>query len=196
MASRSIPPTGSRYGSKFRRLVVARQPFDLIYRIHTADGAERWVMERGCGIFDVGREPAALEGLISDITELKQAQVSLQQAHNELAQTVEQRTQELSNALRTVDQERSNFAALADNANDAILIAAGAGRHVYANPRASAIFGYTAEELRAARFTDLTPPDQHPVLLDRYRRRLAGEALAGQYETAIVRKDGQRVRLR
>ena len=31
--------------------VVAHQPFDVLYRIHTADGAEKWVMERGCGVF-------------------------------------------------------------------------------------------------------------------------------------------------
>ena len=173
--------------------IAARQPFDLLYRIHTADGAEKWVMERGCGVFAADGKLVGLEGLISDVTKLKRAQAELLQAHNELAQSVGQRTEELAAALRAVDQEHINFAAVADNANDGVLIAAGSGRHVYANPRAAAIFGYTAEELCAAHFTDLTPPDQHPMLRERYQRRLAGEALSNQYETVIVRKDGQRV---
>jgi PAS domain S-box-containing protein len=187
------PADQQQVWDQIQAAVNARQPFDLLYRIHTADGAEKWVIERGSGVFAADGSLVALEGLISDVTALKQAQTELLHAQNALAQSVGQRTEELAAALRAADQEHINFAAVANNANDGILIAAGSGRHVYANPRAAAIFGYTAEELCAASFTDLTPPDQHPILQDRYRRRLAGEAVSNQYETVIVRKDGQRV---
>ncbi|TYT62529.1 ATP-binding protein [Natrialba swarupiae] len=46
----------------------AREPYEVTYRITTADGSTRWVWERGRGIYDDG-DLAALEGFIADITE-------------------------------------------------------------------------------------------------------------------------------
>jgi two-component system, cell cycle sensor histidine kinase and response regulator CckA len=47
-------------------------PFRLTYRIHAANGREKWVWEQGVG---VGSGAAlALEGFITDITELKEAE--------------------------------------------------------------------------------------------------------------------------
>jgi len=44
-----------------------REPFEVTYRIHTADGERRTVWERGRGIFE-DDELVALEGFITDIT--------------------------------------------------------------------------------------------------------------------------------
>ncbi len=53
-----------------------REPFEITYRIHRADGTVRWVWEQGCGIFDNGTVEA-LEGFIADVTERKQRERDL-----------------------------------------------------------------------------------------------------------------------
>jgi len=52
----------------------ARQPFELFYRIHTADGEEKWVWEQGRGVLCPDGQLVALEGFITDITARKEAE--------------------------------------------------------------------------------------------------------------------------
>ena len=61
--------------------IEERKSFQLIYRINTAAGYEKWVWEQGVGIFsEHDDELLALEGFITDITEQKtvEDQVNLQ----------------------------------------------------------------------------------------------------------------------
>jgi PAS domain S-box-containing protein len=53
----------------------AREPFEVTYRIRTADDEVKWVWEQGRGVYD-GDDLVALEGFITDITERKRAQRS------------------------------------------------------------------------------------------------------------------------
>jgi PAS domain S-box-containing protein len=55
--------------------VQMRRPFELSYRIRTADGAEKWVWERGRGIFSANEELLALEGFVTDVTAKHQAEI-------------------------------------------------------------------------------------------------------------------------
>ncbi len=57
--------------------VTRRSPFELTYRIHTADGEEKWVWEHGCGVYANDGSLSALEGLIIDISERKQTESAL-----------------------------------------------------------------------------------------------------------------------
>ena len=63
-----------------RCAVAEFRSFDLEYRILHADGAIRWVWERGTGVIDVEGRPVALEGLIQDITKRKNAETALREA--------------------------------------------------------------------------------------------------------------------
>jgi len=47
------------------------EPFELTYRIETADGQIKWVWERGRNVTDTDGKIIALEGFITDITESK-----------------------------------------------------------------------------------------------------------------------------
>ncbi len=54
--------------------------FQLTYRIKTADGEQKWVLEQGQGIFTPKGELLAIEGFISDITEKVQMQESIKES--------------------------------------------------------------------------------------------------------------------
>lgn len=57
-----------------------RRPYQLSYRIRTADGSVKWVWEQGCGIFDEEGELQALEGYIIDVTQERQLEEQLRKA--------------------------------------------------------------------------------------------------------------------
>ena len=100
---------------------------------------------------------------------------------------------EQKQTLDALRESEGNFRALAENANDAILIAMGEGVHVFTNRRASEITGYTPTELLNSHIMDIAHPNEHKKLMRRYKKRLEGEIQPDQYESAILRKDGKKV---
>ncbi len=57
--------------------VSKKMPFQLVYRIKTAEGDVKWVWEQGRGVFSSKGELEALEGFITDFTEQKLAEEKL-----------------------------------------------------------------------------------------------------------------------
>jgi PAS domain S-box-containing protein len=57
-----------------------RRPFQLSYRIRTAEGSVKWVWEQGCAIFDEAGELQALEGYIIDVTQERLLEDQLRKA--------------------------------------------------------------------------------------------------------------------
>ena len=62
------------------KAVSMKQPYQLEYRIVTADEGIRWVYENGQGVFDPDGRLLWLDGVILDITDRKLAQTSLQKS--------------------------------------------------------------------------------------------------------------------
>lgn len=63
--------------SQIQEAIDRREPFQLIYRIQTVTGEEKWVLERGQGIYSVfssDNELVTLEGFVFDITEQRHAE--------------------------------------------------------------------------------------------------------------------------
>ncbi len=54
--------------------VVGRSPFRVVYRLQTAAGQWRWMLEQGQALYDAVGEVKGLEGFISDITEQYESQ--------------------------------------------------------------------------------------------------------------------------
>jgi len=65
-----------------REALSEKTSYQLVYRIITAQGVEKWVWEQGEGIHNQLEEIVALEGFITDISELKKAEIELAQSHN------------------------------------------------------------------------------------------------------------------
>lgn len=69
-----------RVWSTIQQALGQRTRFELVYRIVRADGAMRWVWERGWGVWRAGAEQAdALEGFITDITAHKTVEQALRE---------------------------------------------------------------------------------------------------------------------
>ncbi|HYH12358.1 MAG TPA: histidine kinase, partial [Thermomicrobiales bacterium] len=72
--------------------IQSRQPYRLTYRITTASGEVKWVMEQGRAVEDAEGNVVALEGIIIDVTDRIQSR-------HELERRVEERTHELATLL-------------------------------------------------------------------------------------------------
>jgi len=67
-----------------RESISNKTPYTLEYRIIHADGQERWVYEKGQGIFDQGGTVKWLDGVIIDITKHKGKEEEKDKLFNEL----------------------------------------------------------------------------------------------------------------
>lgn len=85
--------------------IADRRPYQLVYRICTANQREKWVWEQGRGVFSGTGELLSLEGFITDITERKRAEEALQQSESQLRQ----QAQELEQTLWELQQTQSRL---------------------------------------------------------------------------------------
>ncbi len=82
------------------RAIGEQRPFEIVYRIRTASGEERWVWERGVGVPGDSGHVEFLEGFITDISERVQVE-------RELERRVEARTAELAEANQRLREENA-----------------------------------------------------------------------------------------
>jgi PAS domain S-box-containing protein len=77
------PDDRARVAREVDEAVGAGRAFELEYRLVTAAGEERWVLERGCAV--EGEERAWLDGIIFDITERRRVEDAARRAEAETA---------------------------------------------------------------------------------------------------------------
>ena len=92
-------------------------------------------------------------------------------------------------AEEALRESEEKYRAVVERANDAVLII-DAERCLFANAAAARLSGYTVDELRGIPIAAVVPPATREQLLERARRRLAGEDLPATYVTDLVNKDG------
>src|SRR5487761_2225720 len=99
--------------------VVTRQRFVAEYRIIHADGEIRWLIERGCPIYNDSGEVEAIEGFLQDITPRKLSEIA---------------------AIDAEERYRSIF----ENAVEGIYQTSPDGQYLDINPALVKIYGYKA----------------------------------------------------
>ncbi|MDW7980845.1 MAG: PAS domain S-box protein [Verrucomicrobiales bacterium] len=142
--------------------VATKSLFQVAYRIRTAAGQIKWVLEQGRGVFDEQGNLQALEGYISDITDQKQAEAAL--AHE-------------------VQLRRM----LMDGSRDGIVIIDGRGKVFEANRKFAQMLGYTPEEVRQLHVWDWDAQWPQERLLEMIG---AVDSSGDHFETRHKRRDG------
>ncbi|NOZ48467.1 MAG: PAS domain S-box protein [Chloroflexi bacterium] len=139
--------------------------FELTYRIRTANNEEKWVWERGEGVFSGDGELVALEGFIIDITERKRAEVALK------------KSEERFRAAFRTSPDSININRLED------------GLYVDINEGFTAITGYTREDTLGIPSTDINiwedPEDRARLVAE-----LTAQGFVNNLEARFRMKDG------
>jgi PAS domain S-box-containing protein len=74
------------------------EPFEITYRIAAADGAIKWVWERGSAVRGASGGVMALEGFVTDVTDVHRAQEEVARLNAGLEERVRERTAQLEMA--------------------------------------------------------------------------------------------------
>ena len=129
------------------------------------DGIVRVVHSQGDVTRDESGRPVRQFGVMQDITELRQSEDELSEV-------------------------KERFRVLAESSLTGIYLTE-QDRFTYVNPALAKMFGYQVEEV-VGRLgsTDLTCPDDRPLVAENMRRRLRGEVEEMRYEFRGLRKDG------
>ena len=111
--------------------------------------------------------------------------------HRELHLLNEQLENRVVERTEQLQASEANFRALADNANDGILITAGSGGDtVYANRRIAVMTGWSVEELLKKSMRDYIAPDTFPDEIQLYSQILEGMPCPNHCEITISQKNG------
>lgn len=148
--------------------VRSGQRFSVQYRIVTASGIGKWVVERGVAVLDE-QGTTVIEGFIEDISE--------------------QRTM-----LEAVEQAELRYRHIFEHASEGIFQTTADGHYLAANPALARIYGYATPEELIEDLSDI----EHRLYVDPGRRdafhrlmRTRGEVL--NFESQVYRRDGSRI---
>lgn len=83
---------------------VRHQSFRMEYRLRRADGQYRWLLDTGVPRFTPGGKFAGFVGSCIDISELREAHLTLQRSNEELERRVAERTAELTRSNEELEQ--------------------------------------------------------------------------------------------
>ena len=152
------------------------------YRMQRSDGEWRWLFER-LTIFSRDRQghPTQLLGNIADITPLKAVEGALRQLNEQLEQRVQERTAQLAESQRFVQQ-------LADSTPNLLYLYNLLDQElVYVNQAVETLLGYSVPEIQRmaqGSFVDVLHPDDWLALLQYGRacaRTEVGQVLEREY---------------
>jgi|GEM_PF-694711 len=145
------------------------EPFEVHYRILTRDGEEKWVWERGGAVLGERGEIEALEGFVTDVTQLEESKTAL---------------------ARSEAQAK----AVLDTAVEAIVTIDNTGRIHSFNRAAETMFGYGADEVLGENVKLLMPESyrrEHDDYIRHYLDTGEQKIIGVGREVTGRRKDGR-----
>ncbi len=144
----------------YRDSFTSRRAFEMEYRLRRADGAYRWIIDRGVPIHLSDGTFTGFIGTGLDVTERKEA-----------------------------EEARARLAAIVESSHDAIVSKSLDGIVTSWNQAAEKLFGYTASEIIGKPITLIIPEDRLEEERGILSRVVGGEQIE-HLETVRKRKDG------
>lgn len=139
------------------------------YRIRAKSGKIRWIHTSSRPVFK-GKQVVGLQGVLTDITERKEAERELKESEKKYRELIEKSLQGV-----VIIQD---------------------SRIVFSNKALARITGFTVKELLSLppkKVTELVHPEDRKLVWGRLKDRLAGKSLPPHYEYRGLRKDGSLV---
>jgi diguanylate cyclase (GGDEF)-like protein/PAS domain S-box-containing protein len=160
------PEDRARVRAAIHDALVAQRRYDVAYRILRADGAVRWVSERGSGIVGPDGKLQALQGFIEDIT----------------------RQREDEQALRDAEMR---YRSIFENALEGIFQTSPEGRYLAANPALARIYGYETPEALMAALQDIEQQLYvEPGRREEFMRLMQTAGKVTGFESQVFLRDG------
>lgn len=143
-----------------------RSTFEYEYPIIAKNGEQRWVWERGYGVFSENSELLFLEGFITDVTERK-------------------------NASEKLKQSEQNYRQVIEHLPDAVVIHRD-GKFLFTNPATLKLIGAKSfEEIKDIPIMNFVHPDFRQIAAERIKQTLLTNLPAELIEEKFIRLDGQ-----
>lgn len=139
---------------------------DLEYRVVRPDGEVRWLRNRARLIYDHRGTAIRMDGIATDITKRKQAEAAL---------------------LKSEEQFRLTF----ELAPIGMAMTSLEGQFLKVNQALCDALGYTAQELLALTFTEISHPTERTLHFTQYQSLLQGELSHLQTERRLISKSGR-----
>ncbi|MFP5274487.1 PAS domain S-box protein [Coleofasciculus sp.] len=139
---------------------------DLEYRVVRPDGEVRWLRDRARLIYDQRGTAIRMDGIATDITKRKQAEAALLKSEEQFRLTFE--LAPIGMAMTSLD-----------------------GKFLKVNQALCEALGYTAQELLALTFTEISHPTERTLDFTQHQSLLRGELSHLQTERRYVSKYGR-----
>lgn len=145
--------------------VKNNSPYNVDHRVVLPDGKIKFVNERCETFYDEKGRPFRSIGTTQDIT--RQMEFEL-----------------------TLEKQRTRYKNVVENISDGLIIDDVEGHVVFANQQFLDMVGISEEELKDFVFVKHVAPEFKDDIIERHRRRMAGEDVTTVFEYAGIHKDG------
>lgn len=173
-----------------REDILGKNTYDLFSAKKMADIS--W--EKDEEVFEIGKENVNEEA-VSFANSIVQTAVIKKtlytdNAGNQFVVGIAQDITERKKAEEALRESEEKFRTLSDASPAAIIVYQG-NRHVYVNPAAELICGYTRDDLSTIGYFDLLHPDCRERIKRMIQARMRGESKQARYEAKIITKAGE-----